>query len=74
MIKYVCKHKVIGLKRLKKLINPKNLGDRRTYLKAVVEDFEDEAEVRGESGSRRGQREGSGAVWGKRNGAPWAMV
>mmetsp|Transcript_15944 Transcript_15944/g.28256 ORF Transcript_15944/g.28256 Transcript_15944/m.28256 type:complete len:540 (-) Transcript_15944:195-1814(-) len=44
MIKYVCKHKVIGLKRLKKLINPKNLGDRRTYLKAVVEDFVDEDE------------------------------
>jgi hypothetical protein len=44
-VKYVCQHKVIGRVRVKRLLNPRSLLDRRSYLRAVVEDLTDADEV-----------------------------
>ena len=40
-VKFMCKHKVIGLVRIKKLLNPGRLVDRGTYLRASVEVLSD---------------------------------
>ena len=57
-IKYLCEHRVIGAARIKRILNPRNLKDRSTYVRAVVEDVnmdlvcEPYARVNGHGGSR----------------------